>query len=76
LTASRRSTVRLGLQPEDRSVTYTVVTQRGELKAAVMAAIRHARVEPDARIRDVEIIRVEEDVSVGDHDLLDYWESS
>jgi hypothetical protein len=48
----------------------------GELLAAVMAALRHSRVEPEDRIVDVELVSVEEDFTPDPKDLLSYWEVS
>ena len=67
--------VRLGLKPGDRVAEYAVVTSMGELKAAVLASLRHSGLEPDVRIFSVEIVRVERDFTIdSEHDLLDYWE--
>jgi hypothetical protein len=71
----RRYSIRLALQPGDRSATYTVVTSRGELKAAAMASLRHARLEPEDRIVNVELLQVEDDFVIdAERDLLSYEE--
>ena len=73
---ARRYTIRLRLKPGDRTATYAAVTTMGELLAAVMAALRHSRVEPEDRIVDVELVSVEEDFTPDPKDLLSYWEVS
>jgi hypothetical protein len=72
---SVRYTIRFGLQPDEQPVEYQVVTTKGELEAASMAALGHDRAHPKARTFTVEVIRVE-DQFVPDPalDLLDYWE--
>lgn len=74
-SSSVRYTVRLWLWPSERTVDYPVVTRYGELKAAVMAALRQARLDPDSRIARVEVVRVEHEFTIDPaNDLLSYWE--
>jgi hypothetical protein len=74
LGPAARYTVRLGLKPGDRSVTFRVVTSLGELKAAAIAALRQARDDPESRLGTVEIVKVERSFDVDSKDdLLDYW---
>jgi len=75
--SSARYTVRLELQPSDRVAEYRVVTSGGELGAAVTAALRQTRLQPEERITWVEVVRVEQEFTLDpEHDLLDYWEVS
>lgn len=77
MSAAFRYTVRLLLQPGDRTVDYTVVTRMGEHKAAVMAAQRQTLDDPESHVYGVEIVRLERDVEIDPaRDLLDYWEVS
>jgi hypothetical protein len=74
LGPAARYTVRLGLKPGDRSVTFRVVTSLGELKAAAIAALRQARDDSESRLGTVEIVKVERSFDVDSKDdLLDYW---
>jgi hypothetical protein len=75
VTDSRRYRIQFELQPDDRTATYSTVTSRGELMAAVMAALRHAADKPEDRITGVEIVSIEDDFTIDpQRDLLSYWE--
>lgn len=57
---------REGFQP----VEYRCVTSLGEIKAGIMAAMRHHRFNPDFRLEEVSVVRVEDQWA---NDLLDYF---
>jgi hypothetical protein len=69
-----RYTVRLGLEPGNRSVTMRIVTSLGELKAAAAAALTQVRHEPESGFSTVEILQAETEFTPDpENDLLDYW---
>ncbi len=48
-----------GAAGEWRRVEYRATTSLGKTKASVMAALRHVRLNPECRVREVEIVRIE-----------------
>lgn len=75
IASSVRYTVRLSLQPGDEVAEFTVVTAMGESKAVALAAMRLARVQPEARLVNAVISLVETEFTIDpERDLLDYWE--
>jgi hypothetical protein len=61
--------------PDFQPIEYRCVTSLGEIKAGVMAAMRHHGFNPDFRLAEVSVVRVEDewDDRDPDNDLLDYW---
>lgn len=62
---------REGFQP----VEYRCVTSLGEIKAGIMAAMRHHRLNPDFRLAEATVVKVEDEWDDRDpaNDLLDYF---
>jgi hypothetical protein len=71
---SRRYTIRLRVQPGARSVTYGVVTSKGERMAVAMAGARLGRREPEMRLEEVELIAVEDEFAIQRDDFVDNLE--
>jgi hypothetical protein len=60
-----------GFQPAE----YRCVTSLGEIKAGIMAAMRHQRLNPEFRLAEASVVRVEDEWDDLDQseDLLDYF---
>jgi len=73
-----RYTLRFDLRPTDRSVTYTVATGGGVLKAVAMAAgrfVEHDAATEQEQIHAVSVVSEEPEAGAQSDDLVDYWEA-
>ncbi len=69
-----RYTVEFTLLPGEEKVRYRVVTVMGELKAAVMGAVRVRADHPDSQILRVDIVEREHKYTAHPDDVISYHE--